>query len=209
MSLPGAQKITVRHEGTDRIFENTQQVTLGRAPEVTVFVDSPLVSRVHATLGWQGGAWVLSDNGSTNGVFVDAQRITRPVPVDRPMLVRLGDAITGPLVHLLPEAQFRPPAPPTRAQSPGRAPNPPTRDAGPRGGGSTRVVSVAGVSTVGDSTVAGSNSAGNRPIPHRNPGSCAARPRPSRRRGPHKGRINARPNRFRRLTVRAVCRTSI
>lgn len=135
MSLPGAQKITVRHEGTDRIFENTQQVTLGRAPEVTVFVDSPLVSRVHATLGWQGGAWVLADNGSTNGVFVDAQRITRPVPVDRPMLVRLGDAITGPLVHLLPEAQFRPPAPPTRAQSPGRAPNPPVRDAGPRGSG--------------------------------------------------------------------------
>lgn len=134
MSLPGAQKITVRHEGTDRIFETTQQVTLGRAPEVTVFVDSPLVSRVHATLVWQGGAWVLSDNGSTNGVFVDAQRITRPVPVDRPMLVRLGDAITGPLVHLLPEAQFRPPAPPTRAQMPGRAPNSSGRDGAPRDG---------------------------------------------------------------------------
>ncbi|MEV5649057.1 FHA domain-containing protein [Nocardia sp. NPDC052254] len=134
MSLPGAQKITVRHEGTDRTFENTQQVTLGRAPEVTVFVDSPLVSRVHATLVWQGGAWLLSDNGSTNGVFVDSLRINRPVPVDRPMQIRLGDGLTGPLVHLLPEAGARP-APPTRAQGSGRGPNPPGPDNRGRGGG--------------------------------------------------------------------------
>ncbi len=133
MSLPGAQKITVRHEGTDRTFENTQQVTLGRAPEVTVFVDSPLVSRVHATLVWQGGAWLLSDNGSTNGVFVDSLRINRPVPVDRPMQIRLGDGLTGPLVHLLPEAGSRP-APPTRAQGPGRGANPPGPDNRGRGG---------------------------------------------------------------------------
>ncbi|WP_157103125.1 FHA domain-containing protein, partial [Nocardia vermiculata] len=121
MSLPGAQKITVRHEGTDRIFETTQQVTLGRAPEVTVFVDDPLVSRVHATLVWQGSAWVLSDNGSTNGVFVDAQRLTKPVPVDRPMLVRLGDGVTGPVVHLVPEIRFRQSPPPARPQSPNPA----------------------------------------------------------------------------------------
>lgn len=102
MSSPGAQTITVRHEGTERVFEPSQKVTLGRAPEVTLFVDSPLVSRVHATLAWQGGGWVLADNGSTNGVFVDARRLTGPVPIDRPIQVRLGDAISGPLLHLLP-----------------------------------------------------------------------------------------------------------
>lgn len=132
MSLPGAQKITVRHEGTDRIFETTQQVTLGRAPEVTVFVDDPLVSRVHATLVWQGSAWVLSDNGSTNGVFVDAQRLTKPVPVDRPMLVRLGDGVTGPVVHLVPEIRFRQSPPPARPQSPNPA-GPPVRPQPNRG----------------------------------------------------------------------------
>ncbi|RJO72145.1 ATP-binding cassette domain-containing protein [Nocardia panacis] len=102
MSTPGAQTITVRHDGTERVFDSTQQVTMGRAPEVTLFVDSPLVSRVHATLVWQSGAWVLSDNASTNGVFVDARRLTRPVSVDRPIQVRLGDALSGPLLHLLP-----------------------------------------------------------------------------------------------------------
>lgn len=102
MSAPGVRTITVRHDGTERVFDANQQITLGRAPEVTLFVDSPLVSRVHATLAWQSGAWVLTDNGSTNGVFVDARRLGGPVPIDRPTQVRLGDAITGPLLWLVP-----------------------------------------------------------------------------------------------------------
>ncbi|MEU4598247.1 FHA domain-containing protein [Nocardia sp. GTS18] len=104
MSSPGAQTITVRHDGTERVFEASQQITMGRAPEVTLFVDSPLVSRVHATLRFSNGAWVLADNGSTNGVFVDARRLSQPVSIDRPTQVRLGDAISGPLLHLVPAA---------------------------------------------------------------------------------------------------------
>lgn len=104
MSSPGAQQITVRQDGTERVFDASQQITMGRAPEVMIFVDSPLVSRVHATLSFQGGAWVLTDNGSTNGVFVDARRLTTPLAIHRPTQVRLGDAITGPLLHLLPQA---------------------------------------------------------------------------------------------------------
>ncbi|MEV0293286.1 FHA domain-containing protein [Nocardia sp. NPDC050710] len=109
MSSPGAQTITVRHDGTERVFDSSQKITMGRAPEVTLFVDSPLVSRVHAIIAWQGSGWVLTDNGSTNGVFVDARRLTQPVSIDRPTQVRLGDAISGPLLHLLPSApQVRP-----------------------------------------------------------------------------------------------------
>lgn len=115
MSSPGAQTITVRHDGTERVFDSSQLVTLGRAPEVTLFVDSPLVSRVHATLTWQGSGWVLTDNGSTNGVFVDARRLTQPVSIDRPTQVRLGDAINGPLLHLLPVAPAQRPHPPQGA----------------------------------------------------------------------------------------------
>ncbi|QOW31348.1 FHA domain-containing protein [Nocardia seriolae] len=104
MSSPGAQQITVRHDGTERVFDATQQITMGRAPEVTLFVDSPLVSRVHATLSFETGSWMLTDNGSTNGVFVDARRLTTPLVISRPTQVRLGDAISGPLLHLLPQA---------------------------------------------------------------------------------------------------------
>lgn len=100
---------------------------MGRAPEVTLFVDSPLVSRVHATLAWQGSGWVLTDNGSTNGVFVDARRLSQPVSVDRPTQVRLGDAISGPLLHLLPSAppvhQQRPMTPPVSQPQQAQRPN--------------------------------------------------------------------------------------
>ncbi|WP_280497053.1 ATP-binding cassette domain-containing protein [Nocardia asiatica] len=120
MSSPGAQTITVRHDGNERVFDSSQQVTMGRAPEVLLFVDSPLVSRVHATLAWQGSAWVLTDNKSTNGVFVDARRLTQPVSIDRPTQVRLGDAISGPLLHLLP-ANPQPPQRPSM-RSPQQAP---------------------------------------------------------------------------------------
>lgn len=104
MSSPGAQQITVRHDGTERVFDATQQITMGRAPEVTLFVDSPLVSRVHAILSYEAGSWMLTDNGSTNGVFVDARRLSTPLVINRPTQVRLGDAISGPLLHLLPQA---------------------------------------------------------------------------------------------------------
>lgn len=124
MSSPGAQTITVRHDGTERVFDSSKQITMGRAPEVTLFVDSPLVSRVHATLAWQGSAWVLTDNGSTNGVFVDARRLTQPVSIDRPTQVRLGDAISGPLLHLLPALPApRPPrTPPPQQRRPAPMP---------------------------------------------------------------------------------------
>ncbi|MFI6216358.1 FHA domain-containing protein [Nocardia brasiliensis] len=122
MSSPGAQTITVRHDGNERVFDSSQPVTMGRAPEVTLFVDSPLVSRVHATLTWQGSAWVLADNGSTNGVFVDARRLTQPVSIDRPTQVRLGDAISGPLLHLLPANPQPPQRPSGRPPQSGQVP---------------------------------------------------------------------------------------
>ncbi|WP_280436442.1 FHA domain-containing protein [Nocardia carnea] len=127
MSAPGVRTITVRHDGTERVFDSNQQITLGRAPEVTLFVDSPLVSRVHAILAWQSGAWVLTDNGSTNGVFVDARRLGGPVPIDRPTQVRLGDAITGPLLWLVPSGvpQQQAQRPPAQQQFPsGQQPYP-------------------------------------------------------------------------------------
>jgi ABC-type multidrug transport system ATPase subunit len=134
MSSPGAQTITVRHDGTERVFDSSKPITMGRAPEVALFVDSPLVSRVHATLTWQGSAWVLTDNGSTNGVFVDARRLGQPVSIDRPTQVRLGDAISGPLLHLLPavpsarQARTHLPPPPVEQpthRQPGRPPSQP------------------------------------------------------------------------------------
>jgi ABC-type multidrug transport system ATPase subunit/pSer/pThr/pTyr-binding forkhead associated (FHA) protein/ABC-type multidrug transport system permease subunit len=52
-------------------------LTIGRANECDLVLDSPLVSRHHARLERSGPAHVLIDLGSTNGTYVNSQRIDR------------------------------------------------------------------------------------------------------------------------------------
>lgn len=51
--------------------------TLGRSRECDVTVEDPSVSRRHAELQLEDGAWMLTDLGSTNGTFVGGKRVDR------------------------------------------------------------------------------------------------------------------------------------
>src|SRR5512143_2009621 len=52
-------------------------LTIGRAAECDLVLDSPLVSRHHARLERTGPAHLLIDLGSTNGTYVNSRRIER------------------------------------------------------------------------------------------------------------------------------------
>jgi DNA-binding NtrC family response regulator len=90
-------------------------VTVGRSRSCTIHVDDRAVSRLQATLSWDGaeGIWV-EDHGSKNGTFVGAARVEGKARVPPGQPLRIGPAS---LVVVLPRGG----AGRAGAPSPGRA----------------------------------------------------------------------------------------
>jgi ABC transport system ATP-binding/permease protein len=78
--------------------------TIGRDDQVEIRLDHPTVSRRHALLVVDGGQLSLTDLGSTNGTFVDGERLdTEPRPI------RDGQRIDiGPLAFTVSGAELTP-----------------------------------------------------------------------------------------------------
>ncbi|MFE4176207.1 FHA domain-containing protein [Streptomyces sp. NPDC056909] len=63
---------------------------IGRDPMNGLRLSHDTVSRMHAELSMQGGAWVLRDLGSTNGTTVNGRRVTVTAVVHDGDLVSFG-----------------------------------------------------------------------------------------------------------------------
>ncbi len=66
-------------------------VNLGRAEYNDIVLPDDSVSTSHAKLQRREGVWVLVDLESTNGSFVDAERVQGEMPLAPGALIRLGD----------------------------------------------------------------------------------------------------------------------
>ncbi|MEX1071646.1 MAG: FHA domain-containing protein [Anaerolineales bacterium] len=71
-----------------------RSLVLGRDPACDVVIDDAEVSRRHARLIAQSGGYAIEDLGSTNGTFVDGQRIRTVMPLQPGASVRLGELVT-------------------------------------------------------------------------------------------------------------------
>ena len=58
------------------------EVTLGRSPECSMQLPAAGASRRHACIAWRGGRPVLRDLGSTNGTFLNGERVQGERPLE-------------------------------------------------------------------------------------------------------------------------------
>lgn len=77
-----------------RFLITAEGVTIGRAPESSIFLNDVTVSRQHATIEKSGTSFTFKDSGSLNGSYVNNESVTEKV-------LSLGDEIQIGKFHLL------------------------------------------------------------------------------------------------------------
>jgi pSer/pThr/pTyr-binding forkhead associated (FHA) protein len=70
-----------------------QQITVGRANDATLVLNDDYASSRHARLFPQNGQWIVEDLGSTNGTYLDRQKVTQPTPVPVGVPIRIGKTV--------------------------------------------------------------------------------------------------------------------
>jgi pSer/pThr/pTyr-binding forkhead associated (FHA) protein len=66
----------VQENGKPVRVEEGQEITIGRAFDNSIYIDDASVSRHHAVIKWKKGMMYITDLSSTNGTFVNSEKIT-------------------------------------------------------------------------------------------------------------------------------------
>jgi hypothetical protein len=70
-----------------------QQITIGRASDATLVLTDDYASTRHARLFPQNGEWIVEDLGSTNGTYLDRQKVTQPMTIQLGVPIRIGKTV--------------------------------------------------------------------------------------------------------------------
>ncbi|MGA5553508.1 FHA domain-containing protein [Streptomyces lavendulocolor] len=95
----GVPELVLELNGRTWTLDPSRSYTLGRDPQGDLVIDDARVSWRHATVSWNGRSWVIEDHGSTNGTYVQGQRIHQ-MEIAPGSAVHLGNATDGPRVSL-------------------------------------------------------------------------------------------------------------
>ncbi len=96
MASQTSQLVIRTGPGQGKVFELLQdEITIGRDIANLIVINDPEVSRKHARLKAQpGGGYTVEDLGSTNGTFVDGQRLMGPHALRNGEVIMLGEKIS-------------------------------------------------------------------------------------------------------------------
>lgn len=79
------------------------QIVIGRDIQNEVVINDAEMSRHHAKLVFQDEVFVVQDMGSTNGVFVNEQRVSGSMPLEDGVSIRMGDNVVLKYVVSMPD----------------------------------------------------------------------------------------------------------
>lgn len=68
-------------------------ILLGRAQEATLVLEDDYASGRHARLFPQGSRWFIEDLGSTNGTYLGGNQLSRALPVEPGVPIRIGKTV--------------------------------------------------------------------------------------------------------------------
>jgi len=71
----------IEHSGVSENKESSYsipEITFGRDPGNTIYLDDETVSNRHAVLNYRNGHWWIEDQYSTNGTFLNDEKIVTP-----------------------------------------------------------------------------------------------------------------------------------
>ncbi|RNF94893.1 FHA domain-containing protein FhaB/FipA [Streptomyces botrytidirepellens] len=93
----GAPTKLVVSEGTltgTTVALQGQTITLGRAHDSTIVLDDDYASSRHARIyPDRDGQWIVEDLGSTNGTYLERNRLTTPTPIPLGAPIRIGKTV--------------------------------------------------------------------------------------------------------------------
>ncbi|GAB4275223.1 MAG: hypothetical protein Kow0080_24390 [Candidatus Promineifilaceae bacterium] len=99
-------KIILRrpHQNDETFTLQEGITTIGRSEQNDIAIADPEVSRRHAHITFQNGAFLLEDLGSTNGTFVNGRRLNTPTPLKDGDIIYLGETIQLDFIIVDPDA---------------------------------------------------------------------------------------------------------
>ncbi|MBL1102560.1 ABC transporter ATP-binding protein/permease [Streptomyces coffeae] len=95
----GVPELVLELNGQTWTLDPSRSYSVGRDPQGDMVLDDARVSWRHATVRWGGRSWVIEDHGSTNGTYVQGQRIQQ-LEIGPGSAVHLGNATDGPRMSL-------------------------------------------------------------------------------------------------------------
>ncbi|MBL9038704.1 MAG: FHA domain-containing protein [Archangium sp.] len=85
--------ISGKYQGGEFPLKPDKPLIIGRSSELDMVLVEDMVSRKHAKISWQGDKPTIEDLGSTNGTFVNGEKIQKPFRIKEGDRILIGTSI--------------------------------------------------------------------------------------------------------------------